>query len=102
MSDLNPSFSDTEALSTVTPLRTKIALPYWSCGRVISLLCESFQVYVGDCVMAQGGVPGGRECHKCSVSVQYTVQPIYLAWQHVRPSMLDETILRAGSDKDPC
>ena len=49
-----------------------------------------------------GGVPGGRECHKCSVSVQYIVQPIDLDWQHVRPSMLDETILRAGSDKDPC
>ena len=90
------SFSDTEALATVSPLRTKIALPYWSCNLSV--------MRVIPCIL--GRLRDGPRW----VSWRQRMSQLFRVYSsatrsclaHVRPSMLDETIVRAGPDKDPC
>lgn len=82
-------------LSTDSPLRIKIALPYWLCGiSRIRIMPEM-----------QGRNQEGPQCIPCR---QRTSQ---LCWMHrfanisclvlVRPSMLDD-MHKAGPDKDLC
>ena len=87
---------NTDALSTVSTLHTKIALPYWSCNLSVMRVIPGMRGRLRD----GPWWVSWRQSMSQLFRVQSSANIHFLA--HVKHSMLDEKILTAVPDKAPC